>query len=219
MSLIFSKPRQMPSHRFGLAVGWFFVVCVTAGCAAGGLVDKSLEFVGIKAPENLDAAKDNAASIKEGVNKLPVNRDVTLRIHAGQTLNTDPTGRALSVVTRIYKLRSTAQFSQATYAMFASNDPARTAFAEDVVSVDEVVLKPGQKYEVVETLPLNVTNIAVVTLFRSPDALRWRFMFDTKAAAKTGITIGAHACAMSVSEGEAVGTPPDALRLAGVQCR
>jgi type VI secretion system protein VasD len=219
MSLTRSKLRYLLLHRsFSVAV-WCLVALAVVGCASGGLVDRSLEFVGLKAPDNLDAAKENAASVKDGLNKLPVNREVTLRIHAGQVLNTDPGGRALSVVTRIYKLRSTAQFSQATYAMFASNDSARTAFADDVISVDEVVLKPGQKHELVETLPLNVTSIAVVALFRSPDAQRWRFVFDTQAAAKTGITIGAHACALSVSEGEPVGAPPDALRLAGVQCR
>ena len=64
------------------------------------------------------------------------------------------------------------------------------------------------------TVPVDIVNV-----FRAPDALRWRFVFDTKAAAKTGITIGAHACALSVSEGDPVGVPPDALRLAGVQCR
>jgi type VI secretion system protein VasD len=219
MPLNRSNPRHALTRRIFSAAVSCCVALAAVGCASGGFVDKSLEFVGLKAPENLDAAKENAASLKEGVNKLPVSRDVTLRIHAGQVLNTDPTGRALSVVTRIYKLRSTAQFSQATYAMFASNDSGRAAFADDVISVEEVVLKPGQKYEVVDTLPLSVTNIAVVALFRSPDALRWRFVFDTKAAAKTGITIGAHACALSVSEGEPVGAPPDALRLAGVQCR
>jgi type VI secretion system protein VasD len=219
MSLTRSKPRHALSRRICSAATLCCVALTAVGCASGGLVDKSLEFVGLKAPENLDAAKENAASIKEGLNKLPVSRDVTLRIHAGQILNSDPTGRALSVVTRIYKLRSTAQFSQATYAMFASNDSARAAFADDVISVDEVVLKPGQKYEVVETLPLNVSHVAVVALFRSPDALRWRFMFDTQAAARTGITIGAHACALSVSEGDPVGAPPDTLRLAGVRCR
>jgi type VI secretion system protein VasD len=214
-----SNPRQLPAHRAWSAAAACLLALAGVGCASGGLIDKSLEFVGLKAPENLDAAKENAASIKDGIDKLPLNRDVTLRIHAGQILNADPAGRALAVVTRIYRLRSTAQFSQATYAMFASSEPARSAFADDVISVEEVVLKPGQKYEVIETLPLTVTNIAVVALFRAPDAQRWRFMFDTKAAAKTGITIGAHACALSVSEGEPVGAPPDALRLAGVQCR
>jgi type VI secretion system protein VasD len=219
MSLIRSSPRQALSRRAGLLVAVCLVVFVMAGCASGGLVDKSLEFVGLKAPDNLDAAKESAASLKEAASKVPVNRDVTLRIHAGQILNTDPTGRALSVVTRIYKLRSATQFSQATYSMFAASDSARLPFADDVVAVDEVVLKPGQKYEVVETLPLNVTNIAVVALFRAPDPLRWRFVFDTQAAAKTGVTIGAHACALSVSEGEPVAAPPDSLRLAGVRCR
>ena len=88
-----------------------------------------------------------------------------------------------------------------------------------MVESREVVLTPGQHYEVVETLTPNVNHLAVVALFRAPDAQRWRFVFDAKAAAKSGITMGAHACALSVSIGEPLGASPDALRLAGVQCR
>ena len=59
----------------------------------------------------------------------------------------------------------------------------------------------------------------MVAQFRAPATGRWRFAFDTKAAEKTGITLGVHGCAMSVAAGEPVGTPPELLRLAGVQCR
>ncbi len=188
-----------------------FVLALT-GCASGGFLDKSMELVGLKKPDTLSAADIDAA-------KAQVPRQVTLRIHAGQVLNTDTSGRALSLVTRVYRLRSTAQFSQATYAMFSTSSQDKPAFSEDVVSMQELVLTPGQKYEVVETLPNEITHIAVVALFRAPDPQRWRFVFETKAAAKSGITLGVHGCAMSVAAGEPVSTQPDALRLAGVQCR
>lgn len=191
-----------------------------AGCASGGLVDKTLEMVGLKSTVEAAApAVEIATAAKDEVAKLPIKREVTFRLHAGQTLNTDASGRALSLVTRIYKLRSSAQFAQATYPMFVSSEATPPAFAADVVSVDEIVLKPGQKYEVVESLPLEATHIGVVALFRAPDAQRWRFVFDARAAVKTGITMGAHGCALSVTEGEPLGASPDALRLAGVQCR
>jgi type VI secretion system protein VasD len=209
-----------------LVIACLCCALVLAGCASGGIVSKSLEFVGLKTPDSLSAAKDSATAASDGVAaakdemaKLPLKRDVTLRIHAGQVLNADPNGRALSLVTRIYRLRSTAQFTQAGYAAFASGEPAKAPFAEDVVSVEEIVLTPGQKYEVVQSLPLEVSHLAVVALFRSPDAQRWRFVFETKAAAQSGVTLGAHACALSVSEGEPLGASPDALRLAGVRCR
>ena len=215
---------KRPSFRLSLKVpsvaGAAIAALVLSGCASGGLVDKTLELVGLKPA--VDAAApvvDGAMAAKDELAKVPTKREVTLRLHAGQILNTDASGRALSVVTRIYKLKSSAQFAQATYPMFASSDVAVPAFAADVVSMDEVVLKPGQKYEVVETLPLEATYIGVVALFRAPDPQRWRFVFDARSAAKPGITMGAHGCAMSVTEGEPLGASPDALRLAGVQCR
>jgi type VI secretion system protein VasD len=183
-----------------------------AGCASGGVVDKGLELVGLKKPEP-------SLALDGELPKIPLRRQVTLRIHAGQLLNTDPTGRALSLVVRIYKLRSTSQFAQATYAMFTNAGPERPAFNEDVISVQEVVLTPGQKYEVIETLSSDVTHLGVVALFRTPDSQRWRFVFETKSATRTGLTLGAHACALSVAAGEPLGSQPDALRLAGVQCR
>ena len=182
------------------------------GCASGGILDKGLELVGLKKPEP-------PAGIDVELPKIELQRKVTLRIHAGQLLNTDSSGRALSLVTRVYKLRSTSQFNQATYAMFTATGSERPAFYEDVISVEEVVLTPGQKYEVVETLPIGTTQLAVVALFRAPDSQRWRFVFEARAAAKTGITLGAHGCALSVAQGEPIGVQPDALRLAGVQCR
>ena len=185
---------------------------VLAGCASGGIVDKGLELVGLKKPEP-------PAGLDVELPKIELQRKVTLRIHAGQLLNTDGSGRALSLVTRIYKLRSTSQFNQATYAMFTVTGAERPAFFEDVISVQEVVLTPGQKYEVVETLPTDTTHLAVVALFRAPDSQRWRFVFEARAAAKAGITLGAHGCALSVAQGEPIGVQPDALRLAGVQCR
>ncbi len=183
-----------------------------AGCASGGVLDKGLELVGLKKPEPL-------AGLDGELPKIQLPRKITLRIHAGQVLNGDSSGRALSVVTRIYKLRSTSQFAQATYAMFTATGADKPAFTEDVISVEEIVLRPGQKYEVVETLPTETTHLAVVALFRSPDPQRWRFVFEAKAASKSGITLGAHACALSVAEGEPFGAQPDSLRLAGVQCR
>jgi type VI secretion system protein VasD len=181
-------------------------------CASGGIVDKGLEIVGLKKPEL-------PPELESELQKIELQRKITLRIHAGQLLNTDTAGRPLSLVARIYKLRSTSQFNQATYAMFTAAGSDKPAFSEDVISVQEVVLTPGQKYEVVETMPTSTTHLAVVALFRAPDTQRWRFVFETRAAAKTGLTLGAHACALSVSQGDPVGVQADTLRLAGVQCR
>jgi type VI secretion system protein VasD len=196
-----------------LALGSLFgLTSLLVGCASGGMLDKGMELVGLKKPEL-------PAGLETELQKIELQRKVTLRIHAGQLLNTDTAGRPLSLVARVYKLRSTSQFNQATYAMFTAASNDKSSFADDVISMQEIVLTPGQKYEVVETLPTSTSHLAVVALFRAPDSQRWRFVFETRAAAKTGITLGAHACAMSVSQGEPEGVQADTLRLAGVQCR
>ena len=184
-----------------------------AGCASGGLVDKTMEMVGLKKPEmpSMDAAGGAGGTELPTLNgqmpKLPTQRRVAVRIHAGQVLNTDASGRSLAVVVRLYGLRGTTQFTQATYAMFAAGSPEKPFSNGDVVSSKEVVLVPGQKYEMLEALPNDVTHLAVVALFRSPDSQRWPFASPASsapeppiprragsAAARTSIKVSVVAC-------------------------
>lgn len=179
------------------------------GCASSGTstVDKTLEVLGLRKPDPAT------------VELPPTDRKVTLRVHAGEQLNTGPDERSLSVVVRIYKLKDSAAFLAAPLSAFKDNRMEEKAFGNDIAEVREVVLRPGQKHEVVETLPLTIPYLGVTAQFRAPAEGRWRFAFDTKRAAATGITLGVHGCAMSVAAGEPVDTPPERLRLAGVQCR
>ena len=203
------------------------VACAVAvaGCASDGIAGKTLEMIGLKKPEMpamempSGGGSGELPSLNGQLPRAPAQRRVAVRIHAGEVLNTDASGRSLAVVVRIYGLRGTTQFTQATYAMFAAGTSEKPFANGDVVSSKEVVLVPGQKYEMLEGLPNDATHLAVVALFRSPDSQRWRFVFDAPAAAQTGITLGVHGCAMSVAVGQPVGAQSDALRVAGVQCR
>ncbi len=143
-----------------------------------------------------------------------------MRLHAGDVLNTTADGRSLSIVARIYKLRDRTAFEQISYDTLQESraSGAQSDWARDVVETKEVVLTPGQKFEVVETVPPEAPYVAVVALFRSPAPQRWRFVFDTKGAAQTGLTLGVHACALSVAAGQPIGAAPDSMRLAGVRC-
>lgn len=149
----------------------------------------------------------------------PVDRKVMLRVHAGDVLNTDPSARSLSVVVRIYKLKDATAFMTAPRHAFNDAAAEAQAFGGDLVDSREVVLIPGQKYEAVEKVPPAAAYLAVVTRFRAPAEGRWRFVFETGAAERTGVTLGVHGCAMSVAAGNPVGTPRETLRLAGLQCR
>lgn len=183
-----------------------------------GIIDQTLQAIGLQKPQPQMPALDGMADALPK-NSLTLTRKITLRLHAGDVLNTDGNGRSLSVVTRIYKLRDKVAFEAAPYADFSELKPSKAPeFAADIVAVKEVVLTPGKQYDVVETVGGDAPYFAVVALFRAPSPQRWRFVFDSKAASATGVTLGVHACALSVSAGQALDVAPETLRVAGVNC-
>ena len=209
----------LPRTRRFTLVALLLSLGLLAGCASSSpastsILDKALEMVGLQSkPAVPDVTTDSLQNLPT------LNKKVTLRIHAGDTLNSDTTGRSLSLVAKVYRLKAIEPFLQTPYDSFKDLPGGKATPIEGVVEVREIVLTPGQKYEVIESVPSDVTHLAVVALFRAPDDKRWRFAFDVKGAAATGITIGMHGCAMSVSEGRPLNAAPESLRLAGVRCR
>lgn len=208
-----ARSRSQPVRNLALSL---VAAAGLAGCgttSSGGGLDKALEVVGLQRP---------APSLPESLPKPggPSASKVTLRLHAGDVLNTSSDGRSLSVVARIYKLRDRTAFEQLSYdAVQEAASRANANWTRDVVEVKEVVLTPGQKYEVVETIPPEAAYVAVAAMFRAPAPQRWRFVFDTQVAARGGLTLGLHGCAISVATGQALGVAPETTRLAGVRCR
>ncbi len=131
----------------------------------------------------------------------PAERTVALRLHAASRLNTDRKGQPLALVTRIYKLRQSAAFEQAPIEAFASPASERDALGADLVDAREVVLVPGQRYDVQEKVGPEVGYIGIVGLFHSPAPQHWRLAFASGAAQKSGITVGAHGCALAAGAG------------------
>lgn len=172
--------------------------CETAGKAVeavGSVKDKALEVVGLKKPE--------VPELPESA--LP-ERKVTLRIQASESLNVDASGRSLALVTRVYKLKSAQAFLSTPYEAFGNVAREKEHLGEDIVEVRDLQLVPGQRYEVQDKVAREAGYIGVVALFRAPAPQRWKYAFAAEAAQKTGITLGAHACSLSVSMGEPVNT-------------
>ena len=157
-----------------------------AGGAIGGLANAALQMAGLAKP---------APEVPEA-QKPP--RNVSIRLHAGQRLNTDPQGRPLALVARIYKLRQSAVFEQAPYDSFLDAAREKALLGSDLLEVQEVLLVPGQRYEIQEKVGREAAFIGVVALFRAPAAQRWRATFAAPDAERDGVTIGLHACALSV---------------------
>ncbi|WP_394387777.1 type VI secretion system lipoprotein TssJ [Roseateles sp. BYS87W] len=206
MKRLFTSPasRVIPIALAGLVSG--------CGSLGGDAMDKTLQAIGLQKPPVADSLKD--------VPLPPTHRNVTLRLHAGAILNTDPSGRPLATVVRVYRLKNTDSFLQSPYESFHSDTSSKPPpYMQDVIDVRELVLTPGQSAESIEKLGMDVGAIGVVALFRAPQTNRWKFVFDAKQAANSGITLGLHGCAMSVAQGQPLGAAPELLRVAGVRCQ
>ena len=169
--------------------------------------DKALEFIGLKKeapPELPDAAK-------------PEWR-VTWQLRASPSLNITPSGQSLATVVRLYKLRSPNAFLQTPYDVFGDVQREKQAFGEDLVEVKELRVLPGQAEQVKTKVAREAAYVGIVALFREPAAQRWRYAFDTAAASGNVLTLGLHACAMSVQTGMPIGIPTELARSVAVSC-
>ena len=141
-------------------------------------------------------------------------RQVPLRLYAGDNLNAGSDRRALSLVVRVYQLRDIARFEEAPFDVFLDQQRERDVLGDDLIGVTEILLAPGQRHEVLERLSADGGHLGVVALFRAPAPTRWRFAFDTEAAAADGITVGLHACAMTTPSAgleTVLASPPHSL--------
>lgn len=128
----------------------------------------------------------------------PPPRDVAIRLHAAERLNSSAHGQPLALVTRIYTLRHQDAFERAPFDAFLSPQKEKEAFGADLIDVKEVMLVPGQRYDAVERVGPEAGFIGVVGLFHSPSARRWRVAFTVAEAERLGISIAAQACSLNV---------------------
>jgi type VI secretion system protein VasD len=168
--------------------------CSTTGLvsAVGKVADFALEATGLKKPE-----------VPEIPDLQKPPRNVALKLHAGENLNAGTADKSLSLVARIYKLKQTEAFYAAPYDAFLSPEKEKLALGADLLEVREISLIPGQLYEVIEKVSRESSYIGVVTLFRTPAPQRWRAAFASKDAEASGITVGIHACSLTLGKGAA----------------
>ncbi|MCO5978525.1 type VI secretion system lipoprotein TssJ [Ideonella sp. NS12-5] len=198
-------------------VSLFTTACSTPGTNATqpGVLDSALQMVGLQRVSLQTPDTSNLPALQ----KTPKALRVVIRLHAGDLLNSDTNGQSLPVVARIYELKEKDAFERAPAGAFEGDKSHLSPeLADALLGSREVVLTPGQRYEVTETLPEGTRYIGVLALFRAPAEGRWRQVFDAQAAVETGLTLGVHACALSVANGRALDVAPELTRLAGVQC-
>jgi type VI secretion system protein VasD len=190
---------SIPVYRMPKMTRWL-LVCLSlllSACStvdvistAKAVADAALEKTGLKKPE--------LPPVPES--QLPPRR-IAMRLHAGDNLNTDAAGRPLALLVKIYKLKNAVPFQQASFDTMLSSTKEKEALAHDLLEVREVMLIPGQRLQWEEKVTKEAVALGVVALFRAPAAQRWKFAFNATQVEKTGITLGFHACAMSVTAG------------------
>lgn len=91
---------------------------------------------------------------------------------ANARINLDSRGRATPVVIRIYLLKSLAAFNAADF--FSLYEKEQQTLADNLVSRDEITLKPGET-KVLQTLSGNQgAYVGVIAAFRNIDRAAWR---------------------------------------------
>lgn len=173
---------------------------------AGAAIGLVLEATGVIKKDTSDPAKRTT--------------DLSIRIFAGEQLNTTNNGQALSLVVKIYLLRSPERLRTLTYPQITTTDSEKEGLGEDLLAVREVTVIPGKSYDLQVKVPGEASTIGIVGMFRAPYAARWKLAFDAKQSFKTGITVGAHACALTASQGGLLSeiSPASVQSLVGVQC-
>lgn len=172
---------------------------------------------------------DRAAEVALGVVgiKLPgkigetsQTRVIDIRVEGASNLNAGESEQGLTTVMRLFKLRNPDSFLRMPYSSFGNAEKEKSAMGADLTEVREITLSPGQALVFKENVPSEAAYLGVVALFRSPFPQRWRFAFATEDAERSGITIGAHACALTSTTLAPVGmTLNQTALLSPVRCQ
>lgn len=171
----------------------------------GAMKDKALETVGVKRPDVPEAAKPE--------------RNIHWRVQASESLNVDAQGQSLALLTRIYKLRSPNAIMQVPYDVFGDAAKEKARLGDELIEARELQLVPGQTIDVTDKTAREARYVAIVALYRQPADQRWRYVFSSEAAEKSGLSLGAHACALTVQVGEPIGIALSVARSADMACR
>lgn len=178
------------------------------------MVGKALEATGLKAPEPPKLGEADVSKFE--ASQIP--RYVSVKLHASPALNIDAQGQSLSLVARLYKLKSPDAFWKAPYATFGNAAKEKELLGDDIVEVRDIQLVPGQQINLREKMSRDVGYVGIVALFHSPAPQRWRYVFAAGKLEFGGLAMGAHACSLSVLAGEPLYLDPALARLGPGVC-
>lgn len=130
-----------------------------------------------------------------GSEKPPPKLDV--EITASGDLNPGPDGQPLPVVLRLYQLKQPGGFMGADfYSLF---DKEAAVLGPDLVSREEITLRPGQSLRLQRPLDTAATYVGVLAAYRAIDRSRWRAALALAPGVDNGIRVLVTAEAVSAT--------------------
>ena len=97
---------------------------------------------------------------------------IRLSLTASPHINPGENGEPLATTVRIYQLKDTGKLIESSLDRILDGD--RAVLGEDLVSVQELTLYPGEKSAPVMVRGEGATSLAVVAMFRHPVGPSWR---------------------------------------------
>lgn len=200
-----------------------------AACASGGgTMPANATASGLPSDGAAAAAPDTAGPLTKALRAIGLAKKATphptatrlaVRLYTAPNLNAGNSQHPLALVLKVYELRSLDRFNDATFDDFLDDGKTKVDLGGSLIDSRQMLLLPGQRYVSNEVMPPGTHYIGFVALFRGPAARRWRFAYDVSKSLATGITLGAHACALSSTSGTLVTQlTDDAGSLASVRC-
>jgi len=112
---------------------------------------------------------------------------VDLRFVAGGDINPDDSGRPSPLVVRLFELKSIAGFENAKF--FSLYHHEKDTLGADLVSSEEIELKPGDVQDIKFALKPESRFIAIMCAYRQLDKASWRMVLPVQLRSKNDMTV------------------------------
>ncbi|SCK08632.1 type VI secretion system lipoprotein TssJ [Vogesella sp. LIG4] len=123
------------------------------------------------------------------------NAPVMVGGEAAAMLNKDVHGKPLSMVVRVYQLKSDQAFNRLTMEALMAGKSDKDLLAPDLLSSQEMTLLPGAKAAIGGlTVAPEATYIGLVGMFRQPDRQFWRLLYKADDVRRVGLLFRAEDC-------------------------
>ncbi|WP_024301786.1 type VI secretion system lipoprotein TssJ [Pseudogulbenkiania sp. MAI-1] len=123
------------------------------------------------------------------------NKEVQVSGEASAQLNRDSRGKPLSVVVRVYQLKSDQTFNRLSMEALVAVKSDKELLASELLDMREMTLLPGGRVTVSDfVVNPEASHIGLIALFRQPDRHFWRLLFDADAVRSKGLQFMAEDC-------------------------